>query len=329
MPIVTTLHTVLREPNPDQHRVMVEIAELSDRLIVMSQHSSQFLQEIFQVPAAKIDVIPHGVPNLAFVDPNFYKDRFGVGGQSVLLTFGLLSPNKGVETVIQALPRILAHNSNVTYIVAGATHPHIRKREGDKYRESLQSLAKDLGVEKNVIFHNRFVSPEEMMEFIGSADIYITPYKNEAQVVSGTLAYALGAGKAVISTPYWHALELLDQGRGVLVPFNDPDAIAEQTIQLLENEAERHAMRKRAYSILAQHGLEKRGPGLHAQLPESPSGAHVEPSPGQPKRSRRKSHPQFAGGEAESSQSHDRRYGNVATRRVRRSQSSRGLHHRR
>ncbi len=247
MPIVTTLHTVLRDPNPDQHRVMVEIAELSDRLIVMSQHSSEFLQNIFQVPTAKIDVIPHGVPNLAFVDPNFYKDRFGVGGQSVLLTFGLLSPNKGVETVIKALPRILSHNSNVTYIVAGATHPHIRKREGDKYRESLQALAKDLGVENNVIFHNRFVSPEEMLEFIGSADIYITPYKNEAQVVSGTLAYALGAGKAVISTPYWHAQELLDQRRGVLVPFNDQEAIAEQTIKLLENEAERHAMRKRAY----------------------------------------------------------------------------------
>jgi glycosyltransferase involved in cell wall biosynthesis len=247
MPIVSTLHTVLREPNPDQHRVMVELAELSDRLIVMSDHSAQFLQQIFQVSPEKIDVIPHGVPNLAFVDPNFYKDRFGVGGKSVLLTFGLLSPNKGVETVIQALPRILSRNSNVMYIVAGATHPHIKRREGDKYRESLQALARDLGVEKNVIFHNRFVSPEEMMEFIGSADIYITPYKNEAQVVSGTLAYALGAGKAVISTPYWHALELLDQQRGVLVPFNDQNAIAEQTIRLLENEAERHAMRKRAY----------------------------------------------------------------------------------
>ena len=247
MPVVTTLHTVLREPNPDQCRIMVELAQLSDRLIVMSQHSAEFLQDIFHVPAAKIDVIPHGVPNLAFVDPNFYKDRFGVGGQSVLLTFGLLSPNKGVETVIQAMPRILAHHSNVTYIVAGATHPHIRRREGDKYRESLQLMAKDLGVDKNVIFHNRFFSPEEMMEFIGSADIYITPYKNEAQVVSGTLAYALGAGKAVISTPYWHAQELLDQHRGVLVPFQDANAIAEQTIWLLENEAERHAMRKRAY----------------------------------------------------------------------------------
>jgi glycosyltransferase involved in cell wall biosynthesis len=247
MPVVSTLHTVLREPNPDQHRVMVELAELSDRLIVMSDHSSEFLQKVFHVPAEKIDVIPHGVPNLAFVDPNFYKDRFGVGGKSVLLTFGLLSPNKGIETVIQALPRILSHNSNVRYIVAGATHPHIRRREGDKYRESLQALAQDLGVAKNVIFHNRFVSPEEMMEFVGCADIYITPYKNEAQVVSGALAYALGAGKAVISTPYWHALELLDQQRGVLVPFNDQNAIAEQTIRLLENEGERHAMRKRAY----------------------------------------------------------------------------------
>ena len=247
MPVVTTLHTVLRDPNPDQHRVMVELAALSDRLIVMSQHSAQFLQDIFHVPANKIDVIPHGVPNLAFVDPNFYKDRFAVGGKPVLLTFGLLSPNKGIETVIQAMPQILSHNTNVMYIVAGGTHPHIRRREGDRYRESLQLLAKNLGVEKNVLFHNRFVSPEEMMEFIGSADIYITPYKNEAQVVSGTLAYALGAGKAVISTPYWHALELLDQNRGTLVPFNDSAAIAEQTIHLLENEAERHAMRKRAY----------------------------------------------------------------------------------
>lgn len=248
MPIVTTLHTVLREPNPDQCRVMLEIAELSDRLVVMSQHSSQFLREIYRVPASRIDVIPHGVPDLAFVDPNFYKDRFGVGGQFVLLTFGLLSPNKGVETVIQALPRILSHNSNVAYIVAGATHPHIRRREGDKYRESLQRLAKDLKVEKNVIFHNRFVSPEEMMAFIGAADIYLTPYRNEAQAVSGALAYALGAGKAVISTPYWYAQELLHQHRGVLVPFNDPSAIAEQTIHLIENEAERHAMRKRAYA---------------------------------------------------------------------------------
>ncbi len=247
MPVVTTLHTVLREPDPDQLRVMQEIADLSDRLIVMSQLSSQFLQEIFKVPGAKIDMVPHGVPDLPFLDPNFYKDRFGVEGKAVLLTFGLLSPNKGIENVIQALPQILAKHSNVAYIVAGATHPHILRREGDKYRAGLQALAKEMGVESRVIFHDRFVSPEEMAAFIGAADIYITPYRYEEQVVSGTLAYALGAGKAVISTPYWHAIELLDDRRGALVPFQNPGAIANKTIELLDTPAIRHAMRKRAY----------------------------------------------------------------------------------
>src|SRR5882757_7729765 len=247
MPVVTTLHTVLREPNPDQMLVMEEIAELSDRLIVMSQLSSQFLQEIFKVPGSKIDMVPHGVPDLPFLDPNFYKDRFGVEGKAVLLTFGLLSPNKGIENVIQALPDILARHKHAVYIVAGATHPHILRREGDKYRASLQALAREVGVESQVIFHDRFVSPEEMVEFIGAADIYVTPYRYEAQVVSGTLAYALGAGKAIISTPYWHAIELLDDRRGALVPFQDPDAIAQKTIELLDTPAKRHAMRKRAY----------------------------------------------------------------------------------
>ncbi len=247
MPVVTTLHTVLREPDPDQLRVMEQLAELSDRLIVMSQLSSQFLQEIFKVPSTKIDIVPHGVPDLPFLDPNFYKDHFGVEGKAVLLTFGLLSPNKGIENVIQALPDILSKHSNVVYIVAGATHPHILRREGDRYREYLQALAKEVGVESNVIFHDRFVSPEEMVQFIGAADIYITPYRHEAQVVSGTLAYALGAGKAIISTPYWHAIELLDDRRGALVPFQNPVAIAQKTIELLDTPAIRHAMRKRAY----------------------------------------------------------------------------------
>jgi glycosyltransferase involved in cell wall biosynthesis len=247
MPVVTTLHTVLREPDADQLRVMEEIAELSDRLIVMSQLSSQFLQEIFKVPGSKIDMVPHGVPDLPFLDPNFYKDRFGVEGKAVLLTFGLLSPNKGIENVIQAMPQILSKHENVVYLVAGATHPHILRREGDKYRASLQALAKEIGVESRVIFHDRFASPEEMAEFIGAADIYITPYRHEEQVVSGTLAYALGAGKAIISTPYWHAIELLDDRRGALVPFQNPDAIAQKTIELLTTPALRHAMRKRAY----------------------------------------------------------------------------------
>jgi glycosyltransferase involved in cell wall biosynthesis len=257
MPVVTTLHTVLREPDPNQLMVMEEIAELSDRLIVMSQLSSQFLQEIFKVSGSKIDMVPHGVPDLPFLDPNFFKDRFGVEGKAVLLTFGLLSPNKGIENVIQALPQILSKHSNVAYIVAGATHPHILRREGDKYRASLQTLAKKMGVESQVIFHDRFVSPEEMAEFIGAADIYITPYRHEAQVVSGTLAYALGAGKAIISTPYWHAIELLDDRRGALVPFQNPGAIAQNTIELFDTPALRHAMRKRAY-IFAREMIWKR-----------------------------------------------------------------------
>lgn len=247
MPLVTTLHTVLREPNPDQLMVMEEITQLSDRLIVMSQLSSQFLQEIFKVRGAKIDMVPHGVPDLPFLDPNFYKDRFRVEGKAVLLTFGLLSPNKGIENVIQALPQILSKHKNVAYIVAGATHPHILRREGDQYRASLQALAKEVGVESNVIFYDRFATPEEMAEFIGAADIYITPYRYEEQVVSGTLAYAIGAGKAIISTPYWHAIELLDDRRGALVPFQNPEAIAHKTIELLDTPAIRHAMRKRAY----------------------------------------------------------------------------------
>jgi len=247
MPVATTLHTVLRDPNPDQRAVMEEIAALSDRLIVMSQHSSDILQEVFKVSTDKIDLIPHGIPDLPFTDPNFYKDGFGTEGKDVLLTFGLLSPNKGIENVIRALPKILLRHSNVIYMVSGATHPHVLRRDGEKYRRYLQNLAGELGVEASVIFRNRFVSPQEMVELIGAADIYITPYKHKAQVVSGTLAYALSAGKAIISTPYLHAIELLDDERGVLVPFDDPEAIAAKTVELLENSTARHAMRKRAY----------------------------------------------------------------------------------
>jgi len=247
MPVVTTLHTVLREPNPDQRRVMAEIAVLSDRLIVMSRQSVEILQEVFHVPAGKIDLIPHGIPDLPFTDPNFYKDAFGTEGKMVLLTFGLLSPNKGIENVIKALPKILLRHSNVVYMISGVTHPHILRHEGDKYRESLQNLAKELKVADHVIFRNRFVSPQELVELIGAADIYVTPYKHKGQVVSGTLAYALSAGKAIISTPYLHAVELLDDERGALVPFDDPGAIASKTIELLDNPTARHAMRKRAY----------------------------------------------------------------------------------
>jgi glycosyltransferase involved in cell wall biosynthesis len=247
MPVITTLHTVLREPNLDQRVVMHKIAARSERLIVMSQHSSRILQEVFGVPAEKIDLIPHGIPDLPFEQPGICKSRFSCQGKSVLLTFGLLSPNKGFESVIQAMPSILASHGNAVYMIAGATHPHVRAREGDRYRRELQALAKKLGVEEQVLFVNRFVAPEEMAALVGSADIYITPYCHEVQAVSGTLAYALGAGKAIISTPYWHAAEVLDHGRGLLVPFESPAAIAKATIALLDDDKARQAMRERAY----------------------------------------------------------------------------------
>ena len=247
MPVVTTLHTVLTDPNKDQRLVMTELVELSDRLVVMSQHAAHYLEEIYRVPAEKIDFIPHGIPDVSFVDPNFYKDRFNVEGKQVMLTFGLLSPNKGIENVIRAMPKILEKYPDVVYIVLGATHPHVLRQQGESYRQTLEELAIGLGVEESVIFHNRFVPLEELLEFIGAADIYITPYLNPSQIVSGTLAYTVGAGKAVISTPYWYAEELLADARGVIVPFQDWDSIANQVINLLENEVERHAIRKRAY----------------------------------------------------------------------------------
>jgi glycosyltransferase involved in cell wall biosynthesis len=247
MPIVTTLHTILKNPDHDQRRVLEEVAALSDRLVVMSERGSEFLQSVYKVPLKKIDMIPHGIPDVPFVDPSFNKDLFGVEGKIVLLSFGLLSSNKGIETVVSALPEIVARYPNIVYIVVGVTHPHVIQKEGETYRLSLQWLAQEKGVESNVIFYNRFVSLEELIEFISAADIYITPYLNEAQITSGTLAYTIGAGKAVISTPYWYAQEILSEGRGLLVPFRDSAALAKQVINLLNNEAERHAMRKRAY----------------------------------------------------------------------------------
>ncbi len=247
MPVVTTLHTILRDPDPDQQRVLEEVAALSDRLVVMSERGAEFLQKVYRVQPEKIDLIPHGIPDVPFVDPSFHKDLFGVEGKIVLLSFGLLSANKGIENVIAALPAILARYQNVVYIILGATHPHVVRNEGETYRLSLQWLAQEKGVEGQVIFYNRFVSLEELVEFISAADIYITPYLDVKQITSGTLAYTLGAGKAVISTPYWYAEEMLAEGRGALVPFRDPAALAEQVIALLDNESQRHAMRKRAY----------------------------------------------------------------------------------
>jgi glycosyltransferase involved in cell wall biosynthesis len=249
VPIVTTLHTILRDPEPQQRAVLIELAKLSDRLVVMSERGATFLREIYGISGEKIDVIPHGIPDVPFLDSSFHKDQLGAEGKIVLLTFGLLSRNKGIEDVIAAMPAILEQHPEVVYIVLGATHPHVRQQEGERYRLMLQRMAHELGVEQQVTFYDQFVALDELMQFIGATDIYITPYLNPAQIVSGTLAYTVGAGKAVISTPYWYAEEMLADGRGMLVPFHDPAAIAERVLELLDNEAERHAMRKRAYML--------------------------------------------------------------------------------
>jgi glycosyltransferase involved in cell wall biosynthesis len=249
MPIVSTLHTVLREPGPEQRSILREIARLSDRLVVMARRAITFLTEIYDVPAEKIVYIPHGIPDVPFMDADYYKDQFGVEGRKVLLTFGLLSPGKGIEYVIRALPEIVRSHPEVVYIILGATHPHVRREQGESYRQQLQTLARELGVEDNVIFHNRFVELDELCEYLGTADIYVTPYLGESQIVSGTLAYALGAGKAVVSTPYWYAEEMLADGRGRIVPFRDPAAIAAQVVDLLDNPVEMTAVRKRAYGF--------------------------------------------------------------------------------
>ncbi|HEU6448472.1 MAG TPA: glycosyltransferase family 4 protein [Verrucomicrobiae bacterium] len=249
MPIVTTLHTILREPNPEQRRVMRELIRRSTRLVVMSERGREFLRDIYQAPENKIDLIPHGIPDMPFADPNYFKDEFGVAGKQVLLTFGLLSPNKGIEFALRALPEIIKEFPNVVYVVLGQTHPNLLRDEGEAYRLSLERLAKDLGVQKHVVFFNRFVELEELMRFIGAADIYLTPYLTESQITSGTLAYAFGAGNAVVSTPYWHAAELLTAERGKLVPFRDAKAIAVAVVELLRDETLRHSMRKNAYKM--------------------------------------------------------------------------------
>ncbi len=246
-PVVTTLHTVLTNPTPEQREVMEELGRLSDRLIVMSHRAEHYLRDIYHVSEHKIHMIHHGIPDMPFVDPNYYKDQFGAEGRRLLLTFGLLSAGKGIEYAIEALPRIVAEFPDALYIVLGATHPHVKNEQGESYRMMLQTRVRELELEDHVLFQNRFVELSELCEYLGATDIYVTPYLNAEQIVSGTLAYAMGTGKAVVSTPYWYADDMLAEERGRLVPFRNSDAIADVVIDMLTNETERHAMRKRAY----------------------------------------------------------------------------------
>lgn len=244
MPVVTTLHTILAEPSTQQRVVMDELVRLSERIVVMSERGAELLQEVHEVPTGKIDVIPHGIP-VSHQDLSS-KERIGVADKRVILTFGLLSPDKGIEYVIDALPEILERFPDAVYVVLGATHPHVKDGHGEAYRLMLENRARRLGVDSSVIFHNRFVSLAELTEFLSAADLYVTPYLKAEQITSGTLAYAVGSGKAVISTPYWYAGELLADGRGTLVEWRDAASIARAAIALFGDDEKRIAMCGRA-----------------------------------------------------------------------------------
>ena len=249
MPVVTTLHTVLSEPNRTQRAVMTQLIRLSTRLVVMTERCRQTLLNTYGVSGDQVDLIVHGIPDAPDTDQRVLKEQFNVENKAVALTFGLLSPGKGIEHVLKAIPEVVARFPEFIYLVLGATHPSLIREQGERYRISLERMAKELGITKHVSFYNRFVELEELTKFIGAADLYITPYLNVQQAVSGTLAYAFGCGQAVISTPYWHAEELLADGRGVLVPFAEPSAIAQEIIGLLGDDDRRLAMRARAYRL--------------------------------------------------------------------------------
>jgi glycosyltransferase involved in cell wall biosynthesis len=249
LPIVTHLHTILEEPSLEQMEAMQELIRLSTRLIVMNKRGRRILKETYNTPSDRIDLIPHGIPDMPFVDPDLHKSQFGLEGKRVLFTFGLISPGKGLEYVIRALPEVLKVFPDLIYIVLGATHPTLLRDQGETYRMNLERLAEELGVAKNVLFDNRFVQTKELIEYFNATDVYITPYLNASQITSGTLAYSFGSGKAIISTPYWHAEELLSNGGGVLVPFRDSQAIGRELIALFKDDKRRNAMRQKAYRL--------------------------------------------------------------------------------
>ncbi len=249
MPVVTNLHTVLINPSPGQKFVIQEIARLSDHLLVMSHKAIEILIDIYSIPESKISFVPHGIPDVPFGEPGEYNYRLGIRDKDMILTFGLLGPGKGIETMIKAMPAIVEKHPEAVYVILGETHPHVKDMSGDAYRNNLYQLARQMGVNDNIVFYNQFVSDDTLIECLRSAKIYTLPYPKEEQITSGTLAYALGVGAAIVSTPFWHAQELLANGRGCLVPFNDSRAMANSIIDLLDNDQKREDMRRRAYQF--------------------------------------------------------------------------------
>jgi glycosyltransferase involved in cell wall biosynthesis len=249
MPVVTTLHTVLANPTAIQRAVMESVVGASSKVVVMANKGRELLRSVYQVPDDKIEVIAHGIPDVAFVGSDAAKAKLGFGGKSVILTFGLLSPNKGIEVMVDSMPSILKRRADAVYVVLGATHPNLVRDQGEAYRESLMARVRELNIEDHVVFLDQFVDQATLLQFISMCDVYVTPYLNEAQMTSGTLAYSFGLGKPVVSTPYWHARELLADGRGVLVAFGDAAAIGSEIAELLTDDARRRAMCRRAYAV--------------------------------------------------------------------------------
>ena len=248
MPLVTTLHTVLAEPSAVQRRVLGEIVDLSTTVIVMADKGRELLRTVYGMAPEKIRIIPHGIPDRAFVDPSESKLARGFAGRAVILTFGLISPNKGIEIMIDAMPEILRSRPDAVYVVLGATHPNLVRREGEAYRNRLRARAQQLGIEQHIVFLDQFVDQATLLDFISMCDVYVTPYLNEAQMTSGTLAYSFGGGKAIVSTPYWHARELLAEGRGILVPFGDFGAVGREIAALLTDDERRQRLSREAYA---------------------------------------------------------------------------------
>lgn len=249
IPVVTTLHTLLEKPSADERRVLDALIARSSRLIVMADKGRKILTETFGVDPAMIDVIPHGVPDRAFVDPVTMKPRFDLEGRKVILTFGLLAPDKGIEMMIAAMPSIVARHADAIYVVLGATHPNLKRREGEAYRKRLIAQTADLGVTDHVRFVDSFVDMPDLLDWLQAADVYVTPYLKEGQITSGTLSYAVGLGKAVVATPYVHAREILAGDHGVLVDFADSAALARAVTRLIGDEAARDALARRAYAL--------------------------------------------------------------------------------
>ncbi|MHC4619961.1 MAG: glycosyltransferase [Planctomycetota bacterium] len=246
-PVITTLHTVLDDPSPVYHKSLVDVCNGSYRVITMNERGMDMLRDVYAVSGKKVELIPHGIPDLPFVDSNYYKHKFGMEGRRTILTFGLLSRNKGIEVMLRAMPAIVKAEPSAVYIVLGMTHPLVLKHDGESYRFSLQRIVRELGLQEHVIFHNRFVSDEELHNFLCAADVYITPYLNREQLTSGTLSFAVGTGKTVVSTPYWAATELLAEGRGRLVPFGDSAELAKTVIEILKDDSLFYSLRRRAY----------------------------------------------------------------------------------